>query len=67
MNATSKNTRANIKPALLRDHPLYAELDAKCLFVVDEEGRTVEGQFWDEIGAFVDFTNPEAAHWWRGR
>ncbi len=55
----------NIKPALLRDHPLYAELDTKGLFVVDEEGRTVEGQFWDEVGAFVDFTNPEAARWWR--
>ncbi|WP_157218310.1 glycoside hydrolase family 31 protein [Flavisphingomonas formosensis] len=57
----------NIKPALLRDHPQYATLDEQGLFVADDDGRTVEGQFWDELGGFVDFTNPDAATWWRGQ
>ena len=57
----------NIKPVLLRDHPLHAELDRDGLFVADAAGETIEGQFWDEIGAFVDFTNPDAAAWWRGQ
>ncbi|MDO7843516.1 glycoside hydrolase family 31 protein [Sphingomonas immobilis] len=55
----------NIKPALLRDHPRYAEVAAKGLFVSDEEGNVVEGQYWDELCAFLDFTNPDAAAWWR--
>ncbi len=57
----------NIKPALLRDHPQYAMLDQAGLFVTDDEGNTVEAQFWDELGAFIDFTKPEAAAWWRGQ
>jgi len=55
----------NIKPVLLRDHPRYAELANAGLFVADSEGKPIEGQFWDEIGSFIDFTNPRAAAWWR--
>ncbi|WP_206244364.1 TIM-barrel domain-containing protein [Novosphingobium terrae] len=55
----------NIKPALLHDHPLYADLAAKGWFVKDEDGQPVECQFWDEVGSYVDFTNPDAAAWWR--
>jgi alpha-glucosidase len=55
----------NIKPALLRDHPRYAELVTAGLFVTDWGGKPIEAQFWDEIGAFIDFTNPQAAAWWR--
>jgi hypothetical protein len=57
----------NIKPALLRDHPHYAELAAKGWFVKDADGDPIECQFWDELGAYVDFTNPDAAAWWRGQ
>jgi alpha-glucosidase len=57
----------NIKPALLRDHPQYAALAKAGLFVADDDGRPIEAQFWDELGAFLDFTKPETAAWWRGQ
>ena len=55
----------NIKPALLRSHPRYDEVVAAGLFVADADGVPVEAQFWDEVGSYIDFTNPEAARWWR--
>jgi alpha-glucosidase len=56
---------ANIKPALLVDHPRFAEAAAQGLFVKDEAGAPIELQYWDEIGAALDFTNPATAAWWR--
>jgi alpha-glucosidase len=56
---------ANIKPALLRDHPRFAEVAAKGLFIADEAGEPTEIQYWDETGGALDFTNPETATWWR--
>ncbi|WP_299015208.1 TIM-barrel domain-containing protein [uncultured Caulobacter sp.] len=55
----------NIKPALLVTHPRYAELAAKGWFVRDTDGDPIVCQFWDEVGSYVDFTNPDAAAWWR--
>ena len=55
----------NIKPALLRSHPLYDEVAAAGLFVSDADGIPVEAQFWDEVGSYIDFTKPEGARWWR--
>ncbi len=55
----------NIKPAFLRDHPRFDELLKQGFLVSDADGQPVEIQFWDEIGGFIDFTNPEAAEWWR--
>jgi alpha-glucosidase len=56
---------ANIKPALLVDHPRFAEVAAQDLFVKDEAGAPTELQYWDAIGAALDFTNPKTAAWWR--
>jgi alpha-glucosidase len=55
----------NIKPALLRSHPSYDEAAAAGLFVADAEGVPIEAQFWDEVGSYIDFTNPDASRWWR--
>lgn len=55
----------NIKPALLVNHPRYDELAAKGWFVRDSDGNPIVCQFWDEVGSYVDFTQPEAAAWWR--
>ena len=57
----------NIKPALLVTHPRYDELAAEGWFVSDADGDPIVCQFWDEVGGYVDFTNPDAAAWWRGQ
>ncbi len=57
----------NIKPALLRSHPRYDEVAAAAYFVADDDGQPVEAQFWDEVGSYIDFTNPDAAAWWRAQ
>ncbi len=57
---------ANIKPALLLDHPMYEELDKKGLFLRSRDGKMSElSQFWDDLGSYVDFTNTQAYGWWK--
>lgn len=57
----------NIKPCLLHDHPRYAEAEAAGLFIKDEDGSPAQVQFWDETGAYLDFTNPDTYVWWKAR
>ncbi|BAB04423.1 glycoside hydrolase family 31 protein [Halalkalibacterium halodurans] len=57
---------ANIKPCLLQDHPLYEQLKEKGMFINDEDGQEEEVvQFLDDVGAYLDFTNPETIDWWK--
>ena len=56
---------ANLKPALLTDHPLFAEAAAKGLLIADATGAPCLAQFWDGLGAYLDFTNPETRAWWK--
>jgi alpha-glucosidase len=58
---------ANIKPALLHDHPEFGALAAAGHLIGDASGVPVLEQFWGAPGAYVDFTNPDAAAWWRER
>ena len=57
----------NIKPCLLRDHPRFKEAETKGLFIHDEDGKPTMVQFWDEVGAYLDFTNPKTVIWWKSR
>ncbi len=57
----------NIKPALLTDHAQYATLAREGMFVHDADGQPTEIQYWDALGAAVDFTNPAAVTWWQGQ
>jgi alpha-glucosidase len=56
---------ANIKPALLSDHPQFEALTEQGLFLTDDDGAPAQTQFWDGVGAYLDFTNPATAQWWK--
>ncbi len=57
---------ANIKPALLLDHPMFEELKEKGLFITEENSKEPYlCQYWDELGAHLDFTNVETIKWWK--
>lgn len=56
---------ANVKPALLQEHPDYPELEQKGCFVRDRPGRALVAPFWSGDASWLDFTNPEAQSWWR--
>ena len=58
---------ANIKPCLLRDHPQFAEAAAKGLLICARDGNPSLVQFWGELGAYLDFTNPATTAWWKAR
>ncbi len=57
---------ANIKPAMLLDHPRFAEVEAFQGFVRDSEdpARPHIAQFWGGEAAYLDFTNPRTSEWW---
>lgn len=56
---------ANIKPALLNDHPAFSALAERGLFLKAPDGTPALEQFWDGTGAYLDFTHPEAVDWWK--
>ena len=58
---------ANIKPALLHDHPRFAEAAEAGLLIQDPDGQPTAVQFWDDTGAYLDFTNPATISWWKER
>ncbi len=58
---------ANVKPALLTDHPLFAEAAESGLLIADAEGAPCLAQFWDGLGAYLDFTNAETVAWWKAQ
>ena len=55
----------NIKPCLLRDHPLFDEAREKGLLISDKDGEPSWVQFWGDVGACLDFTNPATLLWWK--
>ncbi|UEP24859.1 glycoside hydrolase family 31 protein [Burkholderia ambifaria] len=56
---------ANIKPCLLRDHPAFDDAARRGLLIRSASGEPAWVQFWDEVGAYIDFTQPDAYRWWR--
>jgi alpha-glucosidase len=57
---------ANIKPCLLNDHPAYGEVKRQGGFIHDAQTQQpVIEQFWDGVGAHLDFTNTNAVAWWQ--
>lgn len=58
---------ANIKPCLLQDHPAFEEAARSGLLIESRDGDPAWVQFWDEVGAYLDFTNPDTIDWWKSR
>jgi alpha-glucosidase len=58
---------ANIKPCLLHDHPAFESVEKAGLLIRDRDGGPAWIQFWDEVGAYLDFTNPKTINWWKDR
>ncbi|RAS39063.1 TIM-barrel domain-containing protein [Paraburkholderia bryophila] len=58
---------ANIKPCLLQDHPAFDEVAQAGLLIESRDGDPAWVQFWDEVGAYLDFTNPDTIAWWKSR
>jgi alpha-glucosidase len=57
----------NIKPAFLQSHPMYDELKSKGFFVKNPDGTPFVTQFWDGLGSYLDFTNPDAVDFWKNQ
>ncbi|MBR7072338.1 MAG: DUF5110 domain-containing protein [Eubacterium sp.] len=57
----------NIKPSFLVTHPMYKELTEKGLFVKQPDGEPFVTQLWDNLGSYLDFTNPEAVDFWQSQ
>jgi len=58
---------ANIKPCLLQDHPAFDEVAKAGLLIGSQDGEPAWVQFWDEVGAYLDFTNPDTIDWWKSQ
>ncbi|SKA12574.1 glycoside hydrolase family 31 protein [Consotaella salsifontis] len=58
---------ANIKPCLLVDHPRFEEAKREGLLISNRDGSPTMVQFWDEAGAYLDFTNEKTLEWWKNR
>jgi alpha-glucosidase len=58
---------ANIKPCLLRGHPLFDEAQQQGLLLAAEDGEPGWLQFWDGVDACLDFTNPRTLAWWKDK
>ncbi len=56
---------ANIKPVLLQEHPLFAEVAGFGGFIKDARAKPAIEMFWGGPGASLDFTNPETISWWK--
>lgn len=56
---------ANIKPVLLKEHPLFGEVEAFGGFITDASGQPAIEMFWGGPGASLDFTNPKSIKWWQ--
>ena len=57
----------NIKPAFLQSHPMYNDLKNRGLFIKNPDGTPFVTQFWDGLGSYLDFTNPEAFDFWKNQ
>ena len=57
---------ANIKPCLLKDHPLYDDVAKKGLLLTSADTQAPAiTQWWGGLGSYLDFTKLETISWWK--
>ncbi len=66
MNKKGAQNVPNVKPGILLCHPLFDEFVKRDVFVKDSKdpSQFAQGVWWGGIGAFWDFTKPEARRAW---
>lgn len=67
MNDKGAQNVPNVKPGILLAHPMFDEFVKRDVFVKDSKDPTTfaAGSWWGGVGAFWDFTKPEARKAWR--
>ena len=55
----------NVKPAFLKDHPLYETIAANGWFLHEKDGTPACFPFWGGTASYLDFTNPGAYAFWK--
>ena len=55
----------NIKPAFLREHPLYEHIAKEGWFLHYADGTPAVFPFWGGFASYLDFTNPGAYDFWK--
>ncbi|GGP21714.1 glycoside hydrolase family 31 protein [Silvimonas iriomotensis] len=56
---------ANIKPALLKTHPRFAEAAQAGALINNPDGTPLPVAFWGGDAAYVDFTAEAGYNWWK--
>jgi alpha-glucosidase len=54
----------NVKPAFLKEHPLYKSIAEKGWFLHYSDGTPATFPFWGGEASYLDFTNDDAASFW---
>lgn len=66
MNGRKVPVSANIKPALLTDHPLYGEFASNGAFIMDKNtGKPHLERYWGGMASLVDFSSPDGRRMWK--
>ncbi len=64
---------ANIKPHLLKSHPLYEEVARIGGFIKNRDGTPMVAEYWSgaggttEPGSLIDFTSAAGFDWWKAQ
>ena len=67
MNEKGAQNVPNVKPGILLAHPMFQEFMDKGVFIKDSKDPSTfaAGSWWGGVGAFWDYTKPEARRIWK--
>lgn len=66
MNSMGINVIPNLKPGILKNHPMMDQFKKAEAFIKTPDGKDdYYGRWWGGVGRFVDFTDPKARDCWK--